>query len=70
MTSRSFLGLAAVSVMPLLGPRPLFVRTAYAEAPALIEPVAVQIVAAEPTSETLIAGEHVRVHLVVPDATD
>lgn len=39
MFSRTFYALAAASVMPLLGPRPLFVRTAYAAASTPIEEV-------------------------------
>ena len=33
-TRTAWLGLAALGVLQYLGPRPLFVRTAYADAPA------------------------------------
>ena len=74
MISRSFLGLAAASMMPLLGPRPLFVRTAYAQQPAMTEQVAVDAInaaaACELAPETFDAGEHLRIDLVMDDASD
>ncbi len=54
MLTRGVIGLAAVSVMPLLGPRPLFVRTAYADAPAIehVTTESTEIVATELMAES------------------
>jgi hypothetical protein len=71
MFSRTFYALAAASVMPLVGPRPLFVRTAYAAEPTPIEEVVMYGIDAD-TYEllryTFNTDEYVRIGKVVDES--
>ncbi len=53
--SKSFaLGLVGGTIMMLMGPRPIFVQTAYAQAEPVIEQVAMDVVEAEALEPVLV----------------